>query len=194
MDSEKFTFEYDGREICLLDSLPQIYHPISDYRAISNVSGKEVCDLYQGVKRILDDNFISTSSEASISKWEKYLKLVPNGTDTLEERRFRILAKLNDYPPYTDQYLVNKLTELCGAGNFSIKPDYNNYKLEIWFSLASTTNEDTILDVLKSLIPANIELSIMPFRSRYSELSAFTHDTLASYTHAEIETRVPIEH
>lgn len=193
MSSEKFTFEYDDREICLLDLLPQIYHPILDYRAISNLSGREVSELYNGVKYIMDNNFITTASEDTLSKWEKYLNLVPNGTDTLDERRFRILAKLNDYPPYTDHYLVNKLTELCGADNFAIKKDYTNYKLEVLFSLASSTNEETIREVLRSIVPANLELSIQPFRSRYSELHAFTHEALSNYTHAEIETRVPIE-
>lgn len=193
MSSEAFAFKYDNREICLLDLLPPIYHPISDYKAITNSSGNEICELYKGVKHILDNSFISTSSEDTIAKWEKALRLVPNGLDTLEERRFRILTKLNDYPPYTDQYLVNKLTELCGEGNFSIERDYANYRLTIQFSLDSMVNTETIRELIMSIIPANIELSVGYYRTRHSELNTFTHEALSNYTHEEIETRVPLD-
>ena len=52
MDVIKHTFTHDERDICLLDLLPQIYHPIQDFQAMSNLSGEEVEELYSGVDYI----------------------------------------------------------------------------------------------------------------------------------------------
>lgn len=193
MSSEKFTFKYDEREICLLDSLPQIYHPISDFRAMSNVSGEEVSELYKGVTYITANAFINTSSDAILSKWEKYLKITPNGTDTLDERRFRILAKLNDFPPYTDHYLVKKLTDLCGADNFRITREYDKYKILVEVSLDSIANTDSVMELVKSIIPANLELTVRVLRARHNELEGFTHEYLANYTQDQITYREALE-
>lgn len=180
---EKVKFTYDEREVCLLDLLPQIYHPIYDYQAMCNESSGEVKSLFSRVTNILSDQFIESASKDVISKWEKYLRIIPNGTDTLDERRFRIIAKLNDRPPYTDQYLVNKLNELCGEGYYRISRDYPNYKLLIEISLNSVANTDTVMEIIRAIIPANIELEIRTFRSRHSQVAKFTHDQLAEHTH-----------
>lgn len=180
---DRFKFSYDDREICLLDLLPQIYQPIHDYRSINNINGEELSMLYSGVKQILDDQFIKTASEKTLIKWEQYLRITPNGTDTLDERRFRILTKLNDTPPYTDRYLVEKLNDICGEGYYRISRDYKNYKLLIEISLNSIANTDTIMEVIRAIIPANIDLEIRTFRSRHSQVAKFTHDQLAEHTH-----------
>lgn len=184
---ETFKFTYDEREICLLDSLPQVYHQIYDFKGMSNSSGKEISNLYAGVKTIIDDQFITTASSATIARWEKYLGITPNSADTLDERRFRILARLNDNPPYTNRYLINKLNELCGEGYYRISQDYGNYKLTIEISLDSIANTDSMIELIRTIVPANIELVIRTFRSRHYEVSKFTHTQLNEYTHDEIE-------
>ena len=193
MASEKFTFTYDEREISLLDSLPQVYHPIADFRAMSNASGHELSKLYDHVKYIVDNSFIESSSEEIIGKWENYLRITPNGTDTLDERKFRILTKLNDCPPYTDQYLVNKLTEICGSDNFHIYKEYDQYKLTVEISLDSQANTNTVIDLVKSIIPANLELTVRTFRTRHYELEPFTHNDLAKYSQDDIKYRRILE-
>lgn len=189
MDVKKYTFTHDERDICLLDLLPEIYHPVQDFQAMSNISAEEVRDLYTGVDYILDNAFIKTCSESTIVKWESYLRITPNGTDTLDERKFRVLAKLNDLPPYTDRYLVNKLTELCGADKFRIFREYNDYRLLIELSLDSEANTDTVAEVVKSIIPANLELIVRSYRTRHYELEPYTHEYLANYTHDQIKYR-----
>lgn len=187
MSSNGFSFIYDEREITLLDSLPQIYHPIYDYQGITNASGRELSDLYNGVKNLVDDQFIATASASTLTRWEKYLDITPNGTDTLEERRFRVLSKLNDRPPYTDGYLINKLDELCGRDYYRIFREYKNYRLIIEISLDSVANTNTVMELVKSIIPANIELVVRTFRTRHYEVGKLTHTQLAEYTHDGIK-------
>ena len=189
MDVKKYTFTHDERDVCLLESLPQLYHPIEDFQASCNVSGEEVEKLYSGVRDILNSAFVQTGDEFTLSKWERYLRIASNREDTLENRRFRILAKLNDLPPYTDTYLVDKLTELCGEDKFRIFRNYTNYELIVEISLASEANTDIVGDIVRSIVPANLDVTIRSYRSRHYELEPFTHESLANYTHDQIKYR-----
>lgn len=187
MATSDFKFTYDEREINLLESLPQIYKPIYDFRGMCNSSGMELSKLYGRIHDILEDQFVNTCSEYVLAKWEKHLGITPNGTDTIDERRFRVLARLNDAPPYTDKYLEKRLNELCGEGYWRIHRDYDVYMLIVEVSLDSEANTETVLDMVRDIIPANLELEVRNYRSRHSELTAFTHEQLAAYTQDEIK-------
>ena len=186
MSVDNFEFVYEDREIALIDLLPLVYHPIQDFKSMTNTCGRELSELYSGVTYILESQFISDASPEILAKWEKYLGVTPNGTDTLEERRFRVLAKLNDSPPYTDKYLVNKLTELCGTDNFRITRDYSNYNLTIELSLDSLANTETVRKLVRDIIPANLVLTVKEYHARYNEVGQFTHEELTAYTYDEI--------
>ena len=187
MSVEKFEFTHDGRDICLLDSLPIVYHPIQDFQALTNVEGRELSDLYSGVRNLLDSQFINDAPENIVAKWEGYLNITPKSKDTLDERRFRLLAKLNDFPPYTDRYLENKLTELCGADNFRILREYDKYRIFVELSLDSITNTETVMNMVRTILPANLEVVVQEYSLRHYELANYTHEQLGAYTHYGVE-------
>lgn len=185
--SSIYTFEYDEREVCPHNSLPEMLKPIKDLKALCNQYGVELERLYSNISEMLNDQFISTASVDIISKWEERLQIVPKATDTLEERRFRVLTKINDKPPYTFKYVENKLAELCGRDNFRLILDPNLYSLSVQLSNDSISNTETIVKWLEQLIPANIIFTVDRYRSRHIELSEFTHAELAAYTQDEIK-------
>lgn len=187
--SSIYKFEYEEREICPHNSLPEMLKPIQDLKALCNRYGVELEKLYSNISEILDNQFISTASVDIIAKWEERLEIVPNATDTLEERRFRVLSKINDKPPYTFYYVENKLAELCGKDNFRLILTPEVYELSIELSDESLSNTETIVKWLKQLIPANITFTVGSYRSRHNELSVFTHNDLAAYTQDEIKYR-----
>lgn len=187
MNSDAFTFSYDGRDVTPLELLPQIYQPIYDFRTLANNYGAELKDLYSCLKLVLDSQFIEDAPEKVIAKWEGYLDIVPNGTDTLDERRFRVLARVGDVPPYTDKYLENKLNQMCGEGYWRIYRDYNNYALIVEISMDSSANTKTLFELIRDIIPANMNLTVQEYRTRHHELAGYTHEQLAQFTHDEIK-------
>lgn len=187
METTNTTFEYDGREISPYELLPEILKPVKDFKALCNDYAVELEKLYKIVKETLDNQFVETASESTIQKFEKRFGIVPNGTDTLDERKFRVLARLSDSPPYTDKYLEARLDALCGKGLWRSHKDYTEYTLVIEVSLDSVANTETVINNVKNIIPANLNLVVRNYRSRHSELGAFTHDQLAAYTQDEIK-------
>lgn len=189
MSTDNTKFTHDEREICLFDHLPEIYQRIHDFRAMANVSCSEIKPLYDGLDLILNDIFIESASSEILARWERYLKITPNATDTLEERRFRILAKLNDSPPYTDAYLEKRLNELCGEDGYRILRDYDQYQIVIQLSAGSPSNTVSVANIVREIIPANMMLTVQEYRTRHSELEKYTHEQLAVYTHDDIKYR-----
>ena len=185
-------FVYDGRTISPIKYLPELLQPIQDFQGLNDAYKAELKDLYEACAALFDDQFISTASETILAKWENHLGILPNATDTLDERRFRILAKLNDTPPYTERYLKNKLVELCSDGEFELEIDIPNYTVRVGVTVNSLANTDTIYAWLRELLPANLLLSVYQLMARHYELTKYTHEELAQYTHDQIKYRYVI--
>ena len=185
-------FVYDGRTISPIKYLPELLQPIQDFQGLNDAYKAELKDLYEACAALFDDQFISTASATILAKWENHLGILPNATDTLDERRFRILAKLNDTPPYTERYLKNKLVELCSDGEFELEIDIPNYTVRVGVTVNSPANTDTIYAWLRELLPANLLLSVYQLMARHYELTKYTHEELAQYTHDQIKYRYVI--
>ena len=182
-------FVYDGRTISPIKYLPELLQPIQDFQGLNDAYKAELKDLYEACAALFDDQFISTASETILAKWENHLGILPNATDTLDERSFRILAKLNDTPPYTERYLKNKLVELCSDGEFELEIDIPNYTVSVGVTVNSLANTDTIYAWLRELLPANLLLSVYQVLTRHYELVELTHNDLSHYTHNQIKYR-----
>lgn len=187
--ANNFSFVYDGRDITMIEKLPEIFRPIYDYRGICDASGVEVESLYSGVSRLFSDQFIQSASSEVVAKWEKYCGITPNATDTLDERRFRVLATLNDSPPYTDRYLENMLNRLCGQGYWRVIRDYDNYSIIVELSANSIANTETIMELVKKIIPANLVLTVRQYLARHIDLVDYTHEELAAYSYDDIQKK-----
>lgn len=182
-------FVYDGRTISPIKYLPELLQPIQDFQGLNDAYKAELKDLYEACAALFDDQFISTASETILAKWENHLGILPNATDTLDERRFRILAKINETPPYTERYLKNKLVELCSDGEFELEIDIPNYTVRVGVTLNSSANTETINAWLRELLPANLLLSVYQVLARHYELVGLTHNDLSQYTHNQIKYR-----
>lgn len=182
-------FVYDGRTISPIKYLPELLQPIQDFQGLNDAYKAELKDLYEACAALFDDQFINTASETILAKWENHLGILPNATDTLDERRFRILAKLNDTPPYTERYLKNKLVELCSDGEFELEIDIPNYTVSVGVTVNSQANTETINAWLRELLPANLLLSVYQVLARHYELVGLTHNDLSHYTHNQIKYR-----
>lgn len=108
----------------------------------------------------MDNWFIDTLDEYGISRMEKIVGIVSDSNIDLETRRFNLLLKMSEKLPYTDETLEERLTSLCGAGNYSIQRDYDNYKIDITTSLEAGDTFESMCEALDNMIPCNMDLSV----------------------------------
>lgn len=141
--------------------LPKVLQDIIEFQIVNSDLDVELGLLENYIKGINTETIVQTASIYGIEKWEKILGIIPDDTDSLETRRFRINNILTSKLPYTVRWLQKKLSEITGSTTgWTLNINNNDYKITI---ILSGLDTDLMLEVEKQLrnaIPANIELEI----------------------------------
>jgi hypothetical protein len=158
---------------------------------------KEIRELYKGLQgefdlmykekdSVLDECFVLSCSGFGLERYEKMLGITALSGDSVEDRRLRILAALNGETPYTFEAVYNKLVLLCGEGNVFMEYAQDSYTLRVMLQLDAKNKYDTVIKMLREMLPCNIALICLLAYNRHSTLGGFTHSTLSGYTHREL--------
>ena len=169
----------------LIEYLPEF---IQEYQEIKEIMAAEQVDVeasWDAVTNALNDQFVVDATETGISRWEKILSIVPMTTNTLDERKFRILARLNEQLPYTEEKLNEMLTSLCGENGYVLRVRPDEYTVLVKLAVANTVNYQSVIDMLDKVLPANLLRTVMLFNS-HKIISGFTHAQLSAYTHDQL--------
>jgi hypothetical protein len=78
-------------------------------RKLTEAENVELLKLWNCFENIMDNTFINDSSESGVESWERILKITPKAYDTLNDRKFRILTRLNERLPYTYREVEKRL-------------------------------------------------------------------------------------
>ena len=172
----------------LIDYLP---HIVSEYDVPKGIMAGQQPEFelaWNAANDLLNNQFVFTSGELGLSRWEKILKITPKGTDTIEDRRFRIITRLNEELPYTLKQLRTLLANLCGEGNYSA--EVNDYTLNVKIALVAKSNFNDVVSLLHRVAPQNLTIDVALKYNRHSKLNAYTHAELAAYTQDQLRTEV----
>lgn len=168
----------------LINYLPIFIQEYAEIKAIMDAEQVTIENTWSDSENVLKDQFVPDATENGVKRWESILNLVPKATYTLDERKFNILARLNEQLPYTLETLKNMLATMCGDDGYTVKMDYNNYMLLVKLSLSNENNIGTVKDLLCRVVPANIITSVSLFNT-HGALTPYTHGYLSAYTHRQ---------
>ena len=138
--------------------LPDVLRDVREFRAITTVESPAFAGYRAAISRALDNQFVATADNDGLMRYEKMLGIVSNKTDTAADRRFRILAKINNRLPYSMGWLRRKLDTLFGAGNYQIIRDTAAHKLAVEADVQFETVIVSLYNDLRQSIPANMVL------------------------------------
>lgn len=174
----------------LIDYLPPFMREYREMEKIMEAEQPEFDLAWKRSEDALSDQFIMEATEYGVMRWESMLNITPKDTDTLDERKFRILAKLNQELPYTMTKLKESLTALSGADGFSINLQPEKYHIEIRLAVGNHSNYQAVTDLLIKMIPANMTQYVQLMYNTHIILSPFKHNYLAQYTHEQLRNEV----
>lgn len=174
----------------LINYLPYVVRDYAEFKGISEAKQPEFESAWGSSDDLLNNQFISTAGNLGLSRWEKILGITPKGTDTLEDRRFRILTRLNEELPYTLPQLRNILETLCGSENYSAEVMEGTYQLIVKIGLAAKNNFSDVESLLDRVVPQNLIVTLLQLYNTHAELGRFTHAQLAAYTHDQMRNEV----
>jgi hypothetical protein len=161
-----------------------------EMRKVMETEQVEIDRLWMEVENALADQFVMGATENGVIRWESLLGVSPKDTDTLDERKFRILAMLNRELPYTLRKLEQALTNLCGAGNYSIEVHAAEYHIEVKLALTNQNNYHEVEKLLMKMVPANMTQYVQIMFNAHNVLMQFTHAQLTAYTHEQLRSEV----
>lgn len=147
-----------AREVDLIGYLPSFVSDFKEMREIAKTENLEFEKIYGIAEKALNNQFIFSSDEEGILKFERMLGLSFTQDDDLRARQSRVFIKWNDDIPYTLRVLADKLDSLCGRGNFQV--DVADYILNLTTSLKLSSEITELEKLLRNLLPANIEYHI----------------------------------
>ena len=183
---------YEDR-LHLIEYIPHIIRDVDEYKALLNDGEQpQITSLWGALENALNDQFIVDATENGVKRWEKILGIFPKGTATLDERKFTILARINEELPFTMNMLKSKLETLCGAEGegYTLSLNANQYRLIVKIALISVSKYQDVQELLNRIVPANMIIDLSIIYNRHSVLAAYKHSELAAYTHYQLRNEV----
>lgn len=174
----------------LIDYLPDVLKEYQEIIAIMQSEQPEVSSLWGCITNVLNDQFVMDATTNGILRWEKILGISPKGTDTLDLRKFRILARLSEQRPYTFTSLRQQMATLCGEEGYRIEVDNETYTLIVKVELTAKGKYDEVNSLLLRIVPANMIIDLSLLYNQYLTLSTFTYSNLSAYTYEQLRNEV----
>lgn len=147
-----------SNRISILDWMDDILKEYLEYERYAEAVDPQFIKLYQLLAKWNNNIYPQDADEDGIKRFEELLNIIPNPNETLEERRYRILVKLNTKLPYTEIQLRRLLGGVLGYDGFKLTVK----DLILTISLAEGNNNklQILLDLLGEIVPMNILIVI----------------------------------
>lgn len=143
---------------------PRYYEGILETDELIKVENDIWNNLYLLLNKAKNNQFIAYADEAGIYAYEQLFQIVADPeTETLEERRFRLLNRIQTLSYYTMIYLRQKLDSLFGKNNYEIGMNYSNYTLYIKSNVSNSFIYKESIATINKIKPANIVFINVPF-------------------------------
>lgn len=142
----------------LIDYLPEVIAEVKDYQELMKTEQVEIESLWNKVRQGLDNQFIESTDEDGIARYELMLNIKPKAIDDLELRQFRVLSRYNEQLPYTYTKMIEQLKALCGENG--VKIELNGISLSVKVELTAKGKIDEVKDLLERMIPANVVVDV----------------------------------
>lgn len=130
-----------------------------EFKAIADAENPEFNYLWEKIYGLVDEFFVRTASEYGVSRMEKILNIVPLATDTLDQRKEKLLWKMNLKLPYTIRFLKNILASIVGEENRTVVMDNDIRTLTVKIKDGLTDMIQLRKD-LEKIIPADLILDL----------------------------------
>lgn len=143
------------------------------------VEKSEIDRFHTELKKVFNNNFISTLDAKGVAKYEEMLDIVPLYND-IEVRRNDIQNRMIYRPPITRLKFLSILEKVWGEGNYTFEIQNNNYTVIIDIYTTSPEIYWAFQKQLRNLVPANM---VLIFSLQYTHI--YLH---RNYTYGEIRS------
>ena len=138
--------------------------------------------------------FIVDSTEETISRWEKFMKLKPMENYTLQDRIERVIYTIQAKGIFTPSFLKEQ-AKIFTNGEIEVTENFNDYHFIISFTsvIGIPPNMDNFKEMVDLNKPAHLTYEIRIRYRTWGELSPYKWAELEPFTWDEIYQKAEIE-
>lgn len=138
--------------------------------------------------------FIIDSTEETISRWEKFMKLKPMENYTLQDRIERVIYTIQAKGIFTPSFLKEQ-AKIFTNGEIDITENFNEYNFIISFTsvIGIPPNMDDFRQIIEIIKPAHLTYEIRIRYRTWGELSPYKWKELEPFTWDEIYQKAEIK-
>lgn len=180
------------RDVSIKGYLPHILQDIREYEAIDTAEVPEFVEAWELFEIDSDNMYIESSNEEGVARREKMLGITPMDTDTLDDRKFRLVSRYVERLPYTERILRARLEALCGKDGFTLNIDRANETVKVGVALTAAPNFVSVAELLEGIVPLNLVIDLIQLYNTHKKLHGYTHLHLHQFTHKELRTKIDL--
>lgn len=178
------------REIDLKEYLPDVLQDVTEMRAIMDAETPEISAIWQACEDCMNDQFISEATKNGIARREKMLGITPYATDTLEDRRFRLMTRYNESIPYTKKGLDVMLASLCGEDGYILKILTADFTVNVKVALTAKKQEEAVKEMLERVLPYNMVFTVELLYNKWKMLEPYKWSVIKTVTWKDLKEEV----
>lgn len=163
-----------GRQF--LGYVSPIYEQSIIMQAILEAIGAEWDEAEKLVDEVLAQLFPQTATWG-ITYWEWLLGIPPNHSVPIEQRRARVLTRMQTRWPMTKERMEQLVRTFSKDKQAFIREFFDQYRFEVLFSLTQSVDLGTVYEVIEEAKPAHLGYSLVA-RLRQGEKRVFISSTL----------------
>ena len=168
------------KQIDMMRKVPDVLKDVREIKALMHTETIEMNLLSAALALYLNNTFVDSADEYGIGRWESILHILPKLTDTLDERRFRVLSRINEQLPFTLRSLEQQLSTLF----------HEQYLLKVRVELTAKSKLEDVRALLNRIVPANMVIDLDLLYNQHSDFDGLTHEELSVYTHQQLRDEV----
>lgn len=136
---------------------PSFLLGIIDFVKLAEGQEPELGDVREKIDRLLDDQFVLTSSAEGIKRRESMLGIQAEpATEPIEFRRQRILNRYQLKPPFSIHFLQQQLDMLVGPGMTIVSHDVEKHLLMVTANIDKASVFKEVQHTIETIKPANM--------------------------------------
>lgn len=173
--------------------LPDIIHQIREYQEIEKKYDHNIVTAISQLNRIEQNRFLDGLDEYGCERNEQILGIIPDPSDTLEDRRRRIRGYYTSNKPYTIKKLREVLGAMCRENGYILTVDTENYIVKVAIKLESRRLVDNADELVRRMVPANLIVDVYLLYNQNISFKKYTHGELKKYTHYQLRNNLEFQ-
>lgn len=135
--------------------LPSYYSDVLETKVLTDVEDKLYQEAVDVFNLVQDNQFVVSMDSNFISNMEKMLNINSTSEEGLEFRRARVLNRVNNKPPYNEDYLRRKLDTIYGKENYQL--NIEDYTIELESASLNSLWYREGFNTIMTIKPSNME-------------------------------------